>query len=124
MTLSPSSSVPRRKALVAGLTASLAALLTLAPLRAQAWALAGPHAVLLHARDGSRLQRGTVTFAPADKGRRGFTLVMDPVRFKDFFLPMKAFKCVEGGAEVFCHVPYPYPQPGTVSVQPGAADLA
>ena len=126
MTLSPSPSVPRRKALGAGLTASLATLLALAPLRAQAWALAGPHAVLLQARDGSRLQLGTVTFAPADKGRSGFTLVMDPARFKDFFLPMKAFKCVEGGAEVFCHVPYPYPypQPGTVSVQPGAADLA
>ena len=123
MTLPPSPSVPRRKALVAGLTASLAALLALAPLRAQAWALAGPHAVLLQARDGSRLQLGTVTFAPADKGRSGFTLVMDPARFKDFFLSMKAFKCVEGGAEVFCHVPYPYPQPGTVSVQPGAADF-
>ena len=125
MTLPPSPSAPRSKALAAGLTAaSLATLLALAPLRAQAWELAGPHAVSLHARDGSRLQLGTVTFAPADQGRSAFTLVMEPARFKDFFLSMKEFKCVEGGAEVFCHVPYPYPQPGTVSVQPGAADFA
>ena len=37
---------------------------------------------------------------------------------------MKEFKFVEGGAAVFCHVAYPYPQPGTVSVLPGAADFA
>ena len=124
MTLPFSTSAPRRKAMAAGLTATLATLLALAPLQAQAWDLAGPHAVLLHTHDGSRMQLGTVTFAPADKGRSAFTLVMDPARFKDFFLSIKEFKCVEGGAEVFCHVAYPYPQPGTVSVQSGAADFA
>jgi len=40
--------------------------------------------------------------------------------FKDFFLSMKEFKCLESAVEIFCHVPYPYPQPGTVS----ATDLA
>ena len=85
MTLPPSPSAPRLKALAAGLTAaSLAALLALAPLRAQAWELAGPHAVLLQARDGSRMQLGTVTVAPAGKGRSAFTLVVKPARFKDF----------------------------------------
>ena len=115
---------PRLRSLAGGLCVVLMALLALAPLSARAWDLAGPHAVLLHARDGSRLQLGTVTFGPADNGRRVFTLVMDPTRFKDFFLSMKEFKCVEGGREVFCHVPYPYPQPGTVRVQPDAIDLA
>lgn len=124
MTVLFSSSPPRRKTLAGGLSAALMALLALAPLSAQAWDLAGPHAVLLQARDGSRLQLGTVTFGPADNGRSAFTLVMDPARFKDFFLSMKEFKCLEGGGEVFCHVPYPYPQPGTVSVQPGASDFA
>ena len=113
-----------RQTLATGRAAILTALLALAPLGAQAWDLVGPHAVVLHARDGSRLQLGTITFAPADNGRSAFKLAMDPARFKDFFLSMQAFKCVEGGGEVFCHVPYPYPQPGTVSVQPGGNDFA
>jgi len=33
---------------------------------------------------------------------------------KDFFLPMKEFKCLEAPAEAFWHMPYPYQQPGTV----------
>ena len=97
----------------------MAALLALAALPAQAWALAGPHAVLLPARDGSRQQLGTVTFSPpaaGDDGRSAFTLVMDSARFKDYFLSMKEFKCVEGTAEVFCHGPYPYRQPGSVTL--------
>ena len=74
MTVLFSSSPPRRKTLAGGLSAALMALLALAPLSAQAWDLAGPHAVLLQARDGSRLQLGTVTFGPADNGRSAFTL--------------------------------------------------
>jgi hypothetical protein len=86
-----------------------------------AWDMTGTHAVLLHGRDGPPLRLGTVTFAaPGPDGRSGFTLALDRERFKDFFLSMKEFKCVEGPGEVFCHVPYPYPQPGTV----GADDFA
>ena len=119
MTLPCPSSPQRRPVLAACLAAGMAALLALAALPAQAWALAGPHAVLLPARDGSRQQLGTVTFSPpaaGDDGRSAFTLVMDSARFKDYFLSMKEFKCVEGTAEVFCHVPYPYRQPGSVTL--------
>ena len=101
-----------------------ALLLASAAATAQAWGLAGPHAVLLHGRDGPPLRLGTVTFTPQADGRSRFVLVMDNERFKDFFLSMKEFKCVEGGAEVFCHVPYPYPQPGTINTSATPPDLA
>lgn len=70
--------------------------------------------MLLHSRDGATVPLGTVSFTPAD-GRIGFALKLAHEPFKDFFLSMKEFKCVESPTEIFCHVPYPYPQPGTVS---------
>ena len=84
------------------------------------WELAGTRTVRLHARDGQTSQIGTVRFEPRGDGRVGFVLSMAHDRFKDFFLSMKEFKCLEAPDEVFCHVPYPYAQPGTVS----ADDLA
>ena len=36
--------------------------------QAQAWGLAGPHAVQLHGRDGPPLRLGTVTFSPITDG--------------------------------------------------------
>lgn len=101
-------------------TAGLAALLALAPLLAHAWDLSGTRQVLLHGREGPPLALGTVRFTPAGDGRSAFVLTMAHEGFKDFFLSMREFKCVEAPKEVFCHVPYPYPQPGTVS----ATDLA
>ncbi len=87
---------------------------------AWSWDLAGTKSVVLHTRDGRQLAIGSVSFQPRDDGRTGFVLTMDRARFTDHFLSMKEFKCVEGDGEVFCHVPYPYPQPGTVA----ASDLA
>ena len=82
--------------------------------------LAGSRQVLLHGRDGSRIALGEVVFTPQADGRSAFVLKLRHQPFKDFFLSMKEFKCVESPSEIFCHVPYPYPQPGTVS----ATDLA
>ena len=82
---------------------------------ALAWDLTGTHALSLHTRDGSKMSLGSVTFTPVAPERSAFTLKLDHTAFKDFFLSMKEFKCLEGGGEVTCHVPYPYPQPGTVS---------
>ena len=87
---------------------------------AAAWDLAGAKTLTLHTRDGQALVLGTVNFQPRADGRTGFTLAMDHARFKDFFLSMKEFKCLEGQGEILCHVPYPYAQPGTVS----ATDMA
>lgn len=85
-----------------------------------AWELIGAHEIVLHTRDGQALPLGTVVFAPARDGRIAFTLAWQPDRFKDHFLSMREFKCLDGQREVLCHVPYPYPQPSTVT----ATDLA
>lgn len=83
-------------------------------LPAIAWELSGTKQVVLHTRDGQRIPFGSVDFQP--KGDRiGFTLHPDHKQFKDFFLSMKEFKCLESSEEILCHVPYPYPNPGTVT---------
>lgn len=87
---------------------------------ASAQPLQGSKTVRLHARDGTAVVLGQVQFSPQADGRSAFQLTLDHAVFKDFFLSMKEFKCVEAPTEVFCHVPYPYPQPGIVA--PG--DLA
>lgn len=81
---------------------------------ATAWELAGSKTITLHSRDGQAIPIGTVDFRPAG-GRFAFVLHMQHERFKDYFLSMKEFKCLEGGDELVCHVPYPYPNPGTVA---------
>ena len=83
---------------------------------AAAWQMDGRKTVTLHTRDGQALVLGTVDFRPRDDGRTAFAVTLDPARFTDFFLSMKEFKCLDGGGEVTCHVPYPYRQPGTVTV--------
>ena len=100
----------------------LASLLLAAALAlpARAADLAGSRQLLLHGRDGSRVHLGEVVFTPQADGRSAFALKLRHEPFKDFFLSMKEFKCVESPTEVFCHVPYPYPQPATIS----ATDLA
>jgi hypothetical protein len=77
--------------------------------------LSGTRTVYLHARDGQRKAIGSVEFTPLGDGRFGYKLVMDPAPFKDYFLSMKEFKCLEGQDEVFCHVAYPYPHPATIT---------
>ena len=98
---------PNRIVLACGLAAALA------PGAAAAWELSGVKQIALHTRDGQDIQIGTVTFTP-DGNRTRFTLDVDRSRFKDFFLSMREFKCLEG-PEVQCLVPYPYPHPETVT---------
>lgn len=96
-----------------------AALCALAlPLSASAWELAGTKTIFLHSQDGQAIPIGSVTFRP-EGGRTAFVIALDHARFKDFFLSMKEFKCLEG-PEVMCHVPYPHRNPATVT----AGDLA
>jgi hypothetical protein len=87
---------------------------------AAAGELAGEHPVRLHARDGSSVVIGHVVFDPAADGRIRFAFKLDTAPFSDHFLSMREFKCLPGQGEILCHVPYPYPQPGTVA----ADDLA
>lgn len=76
--------------------------------------LSGEKTVTLHSRDGQATVIGRLKFQPGPAGSR-FELVLDERRLQDFFLSMREFKCLDGGVEVLCHVPYPYPNPQTVS---------
>lgn len=92
-----------------------AAAITAMAVSVSAWSLelAGDKRVRLHARDGSVVDIGRVHFEPDGDVTR-FELDIAHERFKDFFLSMKEFKCLESAEEIQCHVPYPYPQPGIV----------
>jgi hypothetical protein len=92
----------------------LLALLALSP-PGRAWELSGTQTITAVTRDQQRIPIGQVVFTPGARGSARFTLSMDHSRFADHFLSMKEFKCLEGGDEVLCHVPYPYKTPSTVS---------
>lgn len=95
-------------------------LLAAATAPAIAWDLTGLRTITAVTRDQQRINLGTVQFDAQPDGRARFTIKMDHSRFTDHFLSMKEFKCLQGPDELMCHVPYPYPQPGTV----GNTDLA
>jgi len=80
---------------------------------ALAWELDGTQTITLEGRDGVEIPIGSVSFRP-EGARTAFVLHLDHARFKDFFLSMREFKCLEG-PEVFCHVPYPHRNPATVT---------
>src|SRR5574343_69225 len=96
---------------LASLCAGLLALML--PPAVSAWELSGSKQITLHTRDGQHIPLGSLAFEPKG-GESAFTLHLDHARMKDFFLSMKEFKCLEG-EEIQCHVPYPYPNPGTVT---------
>ncbi|NVO07780.1 MAG: hypothetical protein HXX19_18490 [Rhodoferax sp.] len=81
---------------------------------AGAWELEGVKTLSILTREQQLVPIGTVEFTPIANGAAGFQLRMDSKRFTDHFLSMKEFKCLEGGDEVLCHVPYPYRTPGVV----------
>lgn len=89
--------------------------MALTSLPAKAWDMSGTRTITLHGRDGKTVQVGFVTFAP--KGEQtAFSIKMNTPALTDHFLSMREFKCVEGGNEILCHVPYPHANPATVSV--------
>lgn len=75
---------------------------------------AGTRRVTLHAKNGDRVDIGTVTFTPRADGRVAFVWRVDHTRFTDHFLSMREFKCLTGQGEILCLVPYPHAQPGHV----------
>lgn len=85
---------------------------------ALAWEMRGEKTLLIEPREGSPLRLGTIVFTLAGELTQ-FEIKLDHEVFKDYFLSMKEFKCLEGQNEIQCHVPYPYANPRTVS----AADL-
>ncbi len=82
---------------------------------ARAWDLSGSKVIKVHPRDEQPVSIGTVNFMAAPDGSSSYTLTLDHSPFTDHFLSMKEFKCLSGGGEVTCHVPYPYNHPRVVT---------
>lgn len=95
-------------------------LLLALPRPSLAWDMQGTKVLSAHTRDQQRIELGTVRFERQEGGRTAFAIALDHKKFTDHFLSMKEFKCLGGPDEIFCHLPYPYRQPGTV----GANDFA
>lgn len=89
-------------------------LMSVLALPAFAWEMRGAHPIELVRADGSAVTLGEVVFAPQGD-RIGFEFKPEHKVFQDYFLSMKEFKCLTGQQEVFCHVPYPYPNPRSVT---------
>ncbi len=84
-------------------------------LAAQAIELTGSKTISLVTKAKEKIAIGKVLFSPQEGGTASFMLDMDHKALKDFFLSMKEFKCLDGGTEIMCHVPYPYKQTGTIT---------
>lgn len=106
---------PRAARALASLVMAGGLAMSALPSGAMAWELQGTKTLVAHTRDQQRLTLGTVDFTPRPDGTVAFAVHMDHAKFTDHFLSMKEFKCLEGGGEVTCHVPYPYPNPRTVT---------
>lgn len=89
-----------------------AALLASAP--AGAWELSGEKTLFAVTREGREIAIGHVAFTP-EGGRTRFAVAIDGAKFSDYFLSMREFKCLDGGVEIACRVPYPYNNPGWVT---------
>jgi hypothetical protein len=87
----------------------------LAPISvAKAESLEGSKSITLKAGDGTSIRIGTVSFTKAPGGGYGFSVTLDTGVFTDHFLSMKEFKCLGGGPELMCLVPYPYKSGTTI----------
>ena len=92
----------------------LFAIQALLALPALAWEMRGEKTLLIEPREGQPIRLGTVNFKPQGELTQ-FEITLDHHVFKDYFLSMKEFKCLEGPEEIQCHVPYPHANPMTVS---------
>lgn len=59
------------------------------------------------------IEIGTVTFSGGGASR-SIAVAMKEELFKDHFLSMRPFKCLEG-VKFYCHLPYPYAWKGEIS---------
>lgn len=67
-------------------------------------ALAERRTVFLEDGSGARIEIAAL----AVKEDGTYNLNMVPDAFSDHFLSMRPFKCIDGTAKTWCHVPYPY----------------
>ena len=79
-----------------------------------AQALDGKRSVNLLTHDGEEIRIATLTMHADDEGWR-YELAIEQEPFGDYFLSMRPFRCIAGGEQVLCHLPYPYPLNGHVT---------
>ena len=75
----------------------------------------GERSLVAVTRDGQKTRIGAVSFRAVDGGKSAFRVQMDRAVMSDYFLSMREFKCLPAAQEISCFVPYPYPNPGTVT---------
>jgi hypothetical protein len=83
---------------------------------AVAFDFSGDKALVARFRDGGQLPLGSVFFTPGREHQSAtFKVLLDTTALTDHFLSMREFKCLPGGTEITCVVPYPYAHPGTAA---------
>jgi hypothetical protein len=105
------------------LTPLLTPLVFAATPAAAQWEPTGTQRIVATLGDGARIELGRVRFSPAPDGQVAFELDWHTQLggpFKDHFLSMREFKCIDGATELSCQVPYPHANPKTVSRQASA----
>ncbi|MEK7346203.1 MAG: hypothetical protein AAB176_10960 [Pseudomonadota bacterium] len=102
----------KRNAAIGGM---LCGLILLQP-KVQAFVLQGEKFLVAETREGQQTRIGHVEFTPAGAGQAKIRVRMDHAVMRDHFLSMREFKCLAAALEVTCHVPYPYANPATVSL--------
>ena len=69
--------------------------------------MTGEKTVYLTEGAGGGVPIADIVFEPHPDGA-AYTITMREAPFTDHFLSMRPFKCLEGSAKHWCHVPYPY----------------
>lgn len=64
--------------------------------------------IFLIAADQKETRIGDVDFSKADNGEIVVLVDIDNSVFTEHFLSMRPFRCIEGDAEWFCYLEYPY----------------
>ena len=92
---------------------SFLSVMAISPVTAQAASPAdGMRSIYLEDTTGTRVHIAGVN---VKSGR--YTIEMKSESFSDHFLSMRPFKCVDGPAKTWCHVPYLYPIARDISVE-------
>ena len=76
--------------------------------------LSGERQIIFVDGEGNRHTAGRVAFTPQGN-QTSYSISWTPSAFEDHFLSMRPFRCMEGPAKLWCHVPYPYPINRTIS---------
>ena len=66
------------------------------------------YSITLKGSADEALTIGVLTTEKAEQGGVDYKIQWEADKFEDHFLSMRPFKCLSGGAKLWCHTPYPY----------------